>query len=50
MKTVAFLLLAAALIITALTSGCSGTYTGPPISGSLEYQGLKGTITVHPTK
>jgi len=50
MKLTAFLLLAAAILITALTSGCRGPYTGPPITGSLEYQGLKGSITVHPTK
>lgn len=49
MKTAAILLLAAAVIITALTS-CKGPYTGPPITGSLEYHGLKGSITVHPTK
>jgi len=48
MKTLAFILLAAAFVVTCLTS-CQN-YSGPPLTGSLEYQGWKVSGTIHPTK
>lgn len=45
MKTIAFLLLAAAFI--SLTS-C--VYSGPPITGSLTYKDWGVAGTIHPTK
>ena len=51
MKLTAAILLLTAILITCLTS-CNQlrTYSGPPITGSLEYQGFKVSGTIHPTK